>query len=90
MFLQLAAENPKIARVRDTGAATPMDWDLPHREDPPQMAPHRPPPLKLPDERIGVAGRAYTLLLRKQHGSNLPAAQRCTTRARVGEGCTSR
>ena len=45
----------RIARVRDTGAATPMEWELPHREDPPQMAPRRPSPLELsgvPDERI--------------------------------------
>ncbi|KAK9919138.1 hypothetical protein WJX75_009648 [Coccomyxa subellipsoidea] len=43
------------ARARDTSAATPMDWDLPHRDDPPQMTPRRPPPLELsgvPDDRV--------------------------------------
>jgi hypothetical protein len=43
------------ARARDTGAATPMDWDLPHRDDPPQITPRRPPPLELsgvPDDRV--------------------------------------
>ncbi|KAK9915750.1 hypothetical protein WJX75_003597 [Coccomyxa subellipsoidea] len=43
------------ARARDTDEATPMDWDLPHRDDPPQITPRRPPPLELsgvPDDRV--------------------------------------
>ena len=30
----------RIARVHDTGAATSMDWDVPHREDPDGSPPH--------------------------------------------------